>query len=94
MNNLTGQVTTATKEQSLAAQQILDAVNAMNDMTQEVANVTAEQKTGVKVVVSAIENISDITGGNLASIEQLSQATRSLSQQAIDLSLLIEEFKV
>ena len=94
MNNLTGQVTTATKEQSLAAQQILDAVNAMNDMTQQVANVTAEQKTGVKVVVSAIENISDITGGNLASIEQLSQATRSLSQQAIDLSLLIEEFKV
>jgi methyl-accepting chemotaxis protein len=94
MNNLTAQVTTATREQSLAAQQILDAVNAMNDMTQHVASATAEQKAGVKVVVSAVDNISDITGENLVSIEQLSQATRSLSQQAIDLAVLIEEFKV
>ncbi len=84
----------ATREQSLSARQILDAVNAMNIMTQQVASATAEQKAGVNVVVSAVENISDITRGNMASIEQLSQATQCLSQQAIDLADLIEEFKV
>jgi len=94
MNDLTGQVTLSTKEQSLAARQILDAVNSMNAMTQQVANATAEQKTGVNVVVSSVENISNITRGNLESIEQLSLATRSLSQQAIDLAALIEEFTV
>lgn len=94
MNNLTGQVAIATKEQSLSARQILDAVNAMNIMTQQVACATAEQKSGVNVVVSSVDDISDITRGNLTSIEQLSQATRSLSRQAIDLAALIEEFKV
>ena len=73
---------------------ILDAVNVINAMTQQVANATAEQKKGSKVVVSAVENISEITQGNLASIEQLSQATQSLSRQATDLAVLIEEFKV
>jgi methyl-accepting chemotaxis protein len=63
-------------------------------MTQRVANATAEQENGSKVVVSAVENISEITQGNLASIEQLSRATLSLSQQATDLAVMIEEFKV
>jgi len=94
MNSMTGQVTIATKEQSLSARQILDAVNVINTMTQQVANATAEQKTGSKVVVSAVEKISEITQGNLDSIDQLSQSTRSLSRQAADLAVLIEEFKV
>ncbi len=94
MNNMTGQVTIATKEQSLSARQIMEAVNVINAMTQRVANATAEQENGSKVVVSAVENISEITQGNLASIEQLSRATLSLSQQATDLAVMIEEFKV
>lgn len=94
MNNMTGEVTIATKEQSLSARHILEAVNVITAMTQRVANATAEQKAGSKVIVTAVENISDKTQENLTSIEQLSQATQSLSQQAADLAALIEEFKV
>ncbi len=94
MNNLTQQVANATKEQSAAARQIWDAVSSMNSMTQQVANATSEQKSGAKTVVSAVNNIAEITQGNLAFIAQLSQATRSLSRQAIDLAGLIEEFRV
>lgn len=94
MNNVTSQVTIATREQSLSARQIVDAVGAMNGMTQSVANATAEQKKGGEMVVSAVENISDLTRENLASVEQLSRAAQSLSQQAVDLAVLVEQFKV
>lgn len=94
MNSMTGQVSIATKEQSLSVRQIMDAVSLINSMTQQVASATAEQKMGSKVVVSAVENINEITRGNLTSIEDLSRATMNLSQQAADLSALIEEFKV
>jgi methyl-accepting chemotaxis protein len=94
INSMTGEVSIATKEQSLSARQILDAVNVINVMTQQVANATAEQEIGSKVVVSSVENISGITLGNLESIEQLSRSTQSLSRQAADLAVLIEEFKV
>jgi len=94
MNNLTQLVTIATREQSIAAKQITSAVYAMSAMSKQVAEATAEQKVGVKHVVSAVENISDLTQGNLTSVEQLSIATRGLSDQADGLSGLIAEFKV
>jgi methyl-accepting chemotaxis protein len=94
MNNVTGQVSIATKEQSLSARQIVMAVNGMNSLTQSVANATAEQKKGGEMVVTAMENISDLTRENLSSVEQLSKAAQSLSQQAVDLSAMVEAFKI
>ena len=94
MNNVTGQVSIATKEQSLSARQIVTAVNGMNAMTQQVANATAEQKKGGEMVVKAVENISDLTRENLSSVEQLSRAAQSLSQQAEDLAGMVSAFKV
>jgi methyl-accepting chemotaxis protein len=94
MNNVTGQVSIATKEQSLSARQIIMAVNGMNAMTQSVANATAEQKKGGEMVVTAMENISDLTRENLSSVEQLSRAAQSLSQQAVDLSTMVAAFRV
>jgi methyl-accepting chemotaxis protein len=94
MNQITGQVTTATKEQSLSARQIGTAVNGMNSLSQSVANATAEQKKGGEMVVTAIGNISDLTKGNLSSVEQLSRAAQSLSQQAAELSTMVASFRV
>jgi methyl-accepting chemotaxis protein len=94
MNHVTGQVTIATKEQALSARQIVTAVNDMNVMTQSVANATAEQKKGGEMVVTAMENISDITRENLSSIEQLSKAAQTLSQQAADMAAMVGTFKV
>lgn len=94
MNSVTGQVSIATKEQSLSARQIISAVNGMNNMTQSVANATSEQKKGGEMVVAAMENISDLTRENLSSVEQLSRAALSLSQQAVDLSEMVATFKV
>ena len=94
MNNVTGQVSIATKEQSLSARQIVTAVNGMNAMTQSVANATAEQKKGGEMVVSAMENISDLTRENLSSVEQLSRAAQSLSRQAVDLEQMVAQFRV
>ncbi|MDD2580432.1 MAG: methyl-accepting chemotaxis protein [Desulfuromonadaceae bacterium] len=94
MNHVTGQVTIATKEQALSARQIVTAVNDMNAMTQSVANATAEQKKGGEMVVTAMENISDITRGNLTSVEQLSKAAQTLSQQAADMADMVGTFRV
>jgi methyl-accepting chemotaxis protein len=94
MNHVTSQVTIATKEQSVSARQIVEAVTVMNSMTQSVANATAEQKKGGEMVVSAMENISDISRENLSAVEQLSKSAQNLSQQAVDLSSLVAEFKV
>jgi len=94
MNNVTGQVSIATREQSLSARQIITAVSGMNAMTQSVANATSEQKKGGEMVVTAMENISDLTRENLSSVEQLSRAAQSLSQQAVDLSTMVAAFKV
>ncbi|HZV81625.1 MAG TPA: methyl-accepting chemotaxis protein [Geobacteraceae bacterium] len=94
MNHVTGQVSIATKEQSLSARQIVVAVNSMASMTQSVANATSEQKKGGEMVVSAMENISDLTRENLSSVEQLSRAAQSLSQQAEDLAGMVAAFRV
>lgn len=94
MNQVTGQVSIATREQSLSARQIVVAVNGMNSMTQSVANATSEQKKGGEMIVSAMENISDLTRENLSSVEQLSRAAQSLSQQAVDLSTMVAAFRV
>jgi len=94
MNHVTGQVSIATREQSLSARQIIGAVNGMNAMTQSVANATSEQKKGGEMVVTAMENISDLTRENLSSVEQLSRAAQSLSQQAEDLSTMVATFRV
>jgi methyl-accepting chemotaxis protein len=59
-----------------------------------VANATAEQKKGGEMVVSAMENISDLTRENLSSVEQLSRAAQSLSQQAVEMNNLVAAFKV
>jgi len=87
-------VTIATKEQALSARQVVTAVNDMNAMTQSVANATAEQKKGGDMVVVAMENISSITRDNLTSVEQLSKAAQSLSQQAVELASMVETFKI
>jgi len=63
-------------------------------MTQSVANATSEQKKGGEMVVQAVENISDLTRENLSSVEQLSRAAQSLSQQAADLAGMVAAFKV
>jgi len=94
MNQITGQVSIATREQSQSAGQIVIAMNSMSSMTQSVANATAEQKKGGEMVVTAMENISDLTKENLTSVEQLSSAAQSLSQQAVDLSAMVAAFKV
>lgn len=94
MNNVTSQVSIATKEQSLSARQIVSAVNSMATMTQSVANATQEQKKGGEMVVGAMENISDLTRENLSSVEQLSRAAESLSQQAEDLAGMVAAFRV
>src|SRR5512133_2203964 len=94
MNQITGQVSIATREQSLSAGQIVTAMSSMSSMTQSVANATAEQKKGGDMVVSAMDNISDLTRENLTSVEQLSSAAQSLSQQAVDLSAMVAAFKV
>ncbi|NVO00511.1 MAG: MCP four helix bundle domain-containing protein [Geobacteraceae bacterium] len=94
MNHVTGQVSIATKEQSLSARQIVSAVNSMATMTQSVANATQEQKKGGEMVVGAMENISDLTRENLSSVEQLSRAAESLSQQAEDLAGMVAAFRV
>jgi methyl-accepting chemotaxis protein len=41
-----------------------------------------------------MENISDITRENLSSVEQLSRAAQSLSQQAEELSAMVGTFRV
>jgi methyl-accepting chemotaxis protein len=87
-------VSIATKEQALSARQIVVAVGSMNEMTQTVANATVEQKKGGEMVVQAMENISDLTRENLSSVEQLSRAAISLSQQAEDLAAMVATFRV
>jgi methyl-accepting chemotaxis protein len=94
MNNVSRQVNIATREQALSARQIVTAVNNMNSMTQAVANATAEQKTGGGMVVMAMENITDLTRENLSSVEQLAKSAQLLSQQAVDLSTLVGQFKI
>jgi methyl-accepting chemotaxis protein len=94
MNRIATQVNIAAKEQAEGSRQIVRAVENMNRMTQQVSFATAEQKRGGELVVKAMENISEIARDNLSTVEEMSNATTNLAQQAEDLSRLTSAFRL
>jgi methyl-accepting chemotaxis protein len=88
------QVSNAAQEQAFGSKEILRAVAEMNTMTQHVADATVEQKKGGDMVVRAMETIATVARGNLAAVEQLSQASGSLAREAEGLRAQLESFRV
>jgi methyl-accepting chemotaxis protein len=88
------QVSNAAQEQAAGSREILKAVAEMNTMTQQVADATVEQKKGGDMVVHAMETIATVARGNLAAVEQLSQASVSLAREAEGLRVQLEAFRV
>jgi len=86
------QIGQATQEQTRAAAQISDAVNAMNRLTQEVMAATREQAKGSEQIVLAIETmnrmtqqVSTATSEQRKGSEQVVQAVENLNRMSSSL---------
>jgi methyl-accepting chemotaxis protein len=79
---MTDQVKTATNEQAQVSQAIVKTMEEMKLNTQQVAQATQEQKRGGELVVIAIENIARVANQNLKAMQQLTEISQKLSQQA------------
>lgn len=67
------EISGATTEQSVAAQNVIKAVEEMNKLTQNVTQSTKEQAVGVAQIVKAAEVMSQMTGHvKIATVEQKS----------------------
>jgi methyl-accepting chemotaxis protein len=73
---------------------ISDQVAAINDVVADIATSAAEQATGLQEVNTAINQMDQVTQQNAAMVEQSSAATRTLAEEAQELSDLSSRFKV
>ncbi len=71
----------------IAIQQVADIVN-------EIAAATTGQSQGIEQVHQAIGQMDEVTQQNAALVEEASSASRSLQEQAENLSALVSSFKV
>ncbi len=77
------QIGQATSEQSRAASQITEAVNAMNRLTHEVMVATREQAKGTEQIVTAVETMNRMT-------QQVSVATSEQKKGADQVVIAVE----
>jgi methyl-accepting chemotaxis protein len=93
MAGLTRQIANAVRENAAGAREITQAAEKMNRLTHQMSEAVAEQKRGGDMIVRAIESIATVSRQNLAAVEQMSGAARSLAGESVSLRQQVEAFK-
>jgi methyl-accepting chemotaxis protein len=93
MNRIAADVKTATQEQAEGSRLIVSAAESMSRMTQQVSLATTEQRRRSGEVVRAMDNIAEVARDNLSTVEQMSQASAGLAEQARELEEVLAVFR-
>ncbi len=94
MANLTRQIAASIKENACGAQEISQAAQKMNHLTHQMSEAVGEQKRGGEMVVKAVESIALVSRQNLAAVEQMNAAAKSLAGESDSLRQRVEQFQV
>jgi methyl-accepting chemotaxis protein len=69
-------------------------IKQVTDLVNEIASAAKEQSQGIDQVHLAVNQMDDVTQQNAALVQEASAASRSLQEQANELSRLVAEFRV
>jgi methyl-accepting chemotaxis protein len=94
MSTLTRQIAGSIKENAAGAAEINLAAQKMNQLTHQMSEAVSEQKRGGEMVVEAVESIALISRQNLAAVEQMTSAAKSLASESETLKQRAEIFQV
>jgi methyl-accepting chemotaxis protein len=94
MATLTRQIAGSIKENACGAEEISQAAQKMNQLTHQMSEAVGEQKRGGEMVVKAVESIALISRQNLAAVEQMSAAAKSLAGESESLQQRVELFRI
>jgi methyl-accepting chemotaxis protein len=92
-----GKVTEGTKlvdESGRVLAEIVTGVKKVTDVVAEIAASSREQAAGIEQVNKAVTSMDAVTQQNAALVEQASAAAQALTEQARNLSQLIEDYRV
>src|SRR5208282_1844781 len=74
--------------------EIVVRVKAVSDVMEEIVSSSREQASGIEQVNQAVTSMNAVTQHNSALVEQASAATRVLTEQATNLSELVEHYQL
>jgi methyl-accepting chemotaxis protein len=92
-----GKVTEGTKlvdESGRVLEEIVTGVKKVTDVVAEIAASSREQAAGIEQVNKAVTSMDAVTQQNAALVEEASAAAQALTEQARNLSQLIENYQV
>ncbi|GAA4026545.1 methyl-accepting chemotaxis protein [Actimicrobium antarcticum] len=75
-------------------QDIVTSVRQVTDIMSEITAASSEQSTGIDHINQAVVQIDEMTQQNAALVEEASAAALSMTEQARQLGLLVETFKI
>ncbi len=75
-------------------EQIVLAVKKVSDIVAEIASASAEQSSGIEQVNKAVMQMDEVTQQNAALVEEAAAASRSMADQASELSSMMEKYRV
>ena len=94
MSSLTRQIAAAVRENAAGAKQITVAAQKMNQLTHQMSEAVIEQKRGGELVVKAVESVALVSRQNLAAVEQMTVAAKTLADESELLKQRVETFQV
>ena len=94
MSTLTRQIAASIRENACGAQEISSAAQKMNHLTHQMSEAVGEQKRGGEMVVKAVEAIALVSRQNLAAVEQMDAAAKSLASESESLRQRVELFQI
>lgn len=77
-----------------ALDKIIAEVSEINTVVAEIASGAQEQATGLQQVNTAINQMDQTTQQNASMVEEATAASHTLAQEAMELSRLVQQFKV
>ncbi|HEU5169656.1 MAG TPA: methyl-accepting chemotaxis protein [Gemmatimonadales bacterium] len=94
MSQLSRQIAAAVRENAAGAKEITRAAEKMNHLTHQMSEAVAEQKRGGELVVKAVESVASVSRQNLAAVEQMSAAARTLAGESDLLRQRVDTFQL
>jgi methyl-accepting chemotaxis protein len=94
MATCTRQIAASVRENAAGAQEITRAAQKMNHLTHQMSEAVTEQKRGGELVVNAVESVALVSRQNLAAVEQMTVAAKTLAEESEVLKQRVETFQV
>ena len=94
MSALSRQIAAAVRENAAGAKEITRAAEKMNHLTHQMSDAGSEQKRGGEMVVKAVESVALVSRQNLAAVEQMSAAAKTLAGESELLRQRVDTFQL